>query len=358
MIKIEASYPIVTAESILDELSTFIDNHYSDYRIFVLADSNTEEYCLPLLNWTSNNALLEADILSVPSGESSKTVEIYYNLAETLLELNASRKSLLINIGGGMITDLGGFLASSFKRGIPYINVPTSLLAMVDASAGGKTGINVGDYKNQLGSFCFPEAVFCGIQFLETLPKRELKSGYVESIKHGLIANPKLWKNIKVQNFEVLPEETGIAESIRVKNDIVGRDFLEKGERKKLNFGHTIGHAIESLSHLKGDPLLHGEAIAYGIAIESMLSQTHTGLSKMDLDEIRNLVNGHFGQFNCGTEDIPTILKLMHADKKNSEEGLNFTLLNAIGSCSINHVLTEEEVTMALEWYFSMSTEL
>jgi len=355
VIKIESSsYSIVISDDIFDKLSVFLESHFPDHQIFILVDENTEKHCLPLLSWIENERLTSGDALIVPVGEESKSIDLLSGLAESLIELGASRKSIIINLGGGVVTDLGGFLASTFKRGVPFINVPTSLLAMVDASSGGKTGVNLGIYKNQLGTFCFPEAVFCGLNLLETLPKRELKSGYVEALKHGLIANSQIWNSLIEIDLEQIPSKKIIAQSIEVKNRITLIDPFEKGERKKLNFGHTIGHAVESLSHINREPLLHGEAIAIGIVMESFLSVFHAKLPKQELDEIRIFIFNQFDKYQIKKSDFETLIELMRSDKKNENEGINFTLLNEIGNSKIDFNLSEEEVTQALEWYITI----
>lgn len=355
MIKIESStYSIFISESAIEELSIFVEANFPDHQIFILVDENTEKHCLPLFSWLDNERLTSGDALIVPVGEESKSVDLLAGLAESLLELGATRKSIIINLGGGVVTDLGGFLASTFKRGIPFINVPTSLLAMVDASCGGKTGVNLGPFKNQLGTFSFPEAVFCSLNFLETLPKKEMKSGYVEALKHGLIAEKKIWDSLSTKNLGQDPSVEIVAQSIGVKNSITIKDPYEKGERKKLNFGHTIGHAIEGLSHIKGNPLLHGEAIAMGIVIESFLSVFHANLPKDELDQIKTFIFSQFKKYGLEENDFDLMFNLMKSDKKNEKEGFNFTLLNGIGSSEIDFSLTEEEVTLALNWYISL----
>ena len=355
MIKIDStSYPIVISENILVELSSFIEEYYEDYRILILVDINTEEHCLPLLGWVENNKLNSADTLCIPVGEESKSIEIIAQLGETLLEIGATRKTLLLNLGGGVVSDLGGFFASTFKRGIPFINLPTTLLAMVDASSGGKTGVNLGVFKNQLGTFANPKSVFCGLEFLETLPSNELVSGHAEALKHGLIADDRILHTIKDFNLTELPTEEYIASSISIKNDIVLQDPFENGARKKLNFGHTVGHAFESLALRKEKPLLHGEAVAVGIVVESFLSVFHSKLKKVELDEIKTYIFSQFEKYNIEKSEIKALIELMHSDKKNDENGINFTLLTRIGACEINFNLTDEDVSQALEWYIGI----
>lgn len=354
MIKIESTYPIVVSESIVEDLSLFVEQNYTEYKVLFLVDENTEEHCLPIFNWSENATLLEAEVLTVPAGEESKCLSILERLAETLIELHAQKNTLIINLGGGMISDLGGFLASSYKRGIPFINAPTTLLSMVDASVGGKTAVNVGVYKNQIGAFYSPVAVFCGLEFLNTLPSRELKSGYSEIIKHLLIVNQGESFSVKSLNVNEIPNPDLIRNSISIKNNIVLDDPQEKGNRKKLNFGHTIGHAFESLSHSKGRPLLHGEAVAIGILIESWISSEFGNLPPKDFEQIRKVIQSNFELYSINQNDYLILLDLMQADKKNENLAINFTLLDTINESSIDHFLSEDEVEKALIWYSSI----
>ncbi|MGB0403561.1 MAG: 3-dehydroquinate synthase [Salibacteraceae bacterium] len=354
MIKIDSTYSIVVAESVVDVLSTFIKEHYGNHKIIFLVDENSEEHCLPIFNWSDNDALLTAEVLTVPAGEESKCLTILERLAETLIELHAQKNTIIINLGGGMITDLGGFLASSYKRGIPFVNVPTSLLAMVDASVGGKTAVNIGNYKNQLGSFYNPVAVFCGLEFLSTLPLRELKSGYAEMIKHILIVNQGKSINLKTLNVNELPTEELIGSSITIKNDIVIDDPKENGNRRKLNFGHTIGHAFESLSHSQNKPLLHGEAVAIGILIESWISNEFGNLTDKDFEQISSVIRSTYDLYFIQESDYLNLLDLMQADKKNENLAINFTLLDTINESSIDHFMSEDQIEKALIWYTSI----
>src|SRR5690606_38544696 len=240
--------------------------------VFFLVDDNTHEHCLPLLlSEIHENILIE--IIEIPAGEESKAIEIAVQVWETMSETQASRKSLMINLGGGMITDMGGFIASTFKRGIDLINIPTSLLAMVDASVGGKTGIDLNGIKNLIGTFAMPELTLIHPEFLQTLPEREFRSGLAEMLKHGLIHDKNHWLElIEIENFDFISIDYLIEKSVKIKQEIVEKDPFENGIRKILNFGHTIGHALESQLLQTENPLLHGEAISVGMMVESILS--------------------------------------------------------------------------------------
>lgn len=298
-------------------------------KIFILVDENTKEHCLPFfLDWFEINP---DELISVPAGEDYKTIETCLSVWTKLSELGADRKSLLINLGGGVLTDLGGFVASTFKRGMHFINIPTTLLAMVDASVGGKTGVDLGVLKNQIGVINQAELVLVFPEFLKTLDYEQLRSGFAEMLKHALIANGGLWEPLQ----SLFPNVTSdyIKDSVAVKEKIVEKDPFENNERKKLNFGHTLGHAIES--YFLGNPerttLLHGEAIAIGMIMESYLSFKTKGLSKVQLDDITRTILDLFPKVEIAKSDIPTIIELLKHDKKNTHGNINFTLLTGIG---------------------------
>ena len=298
-------------------------------KTIVLVDENTQKHCLPLfLDWFD----LEPDeIIAINAGEEYKTIDTCLKVWDQLSELGVDRKSLLINLGGGVLTDLGGFIASTFKRGIQFINIPTTLLAMVDASVGGKTGVDLGVLKNQIGVINQAELVLVIPEFLKTLDYEQLRSGYAEMLKHALIANGELWEPLQ----SLFPNVTSdyIKDSVLVKEKIVEKDPFEDNERKKLNFGHTLGHAVES--YFLGNPdkttLLHGEAIAVGMIMESYLSFEIKGLSKVQLNDITNTILSLFPKVEIKKDDIPIIIELLKHDKKNIHGNVNFTLLTSIG---------------------------
>nr|WP_299067872.1 3-dehydroquinate synthase [uncultured Allomuricauda sp.] len=303
-------------------------NNYS--KVFVLVDENTKKHCLPLFKKKLD---IKADaIFEILSGEVHKTIETCSTVWSLLSDNGGDRKSLLINLGGGVLTDLGGFVASTFKRGIDFINIPTTLLSMVDASVGGKTGVDLGSLKNQIGVINQPQMVLVFPKFLKTLDSRQIVSGYAEMLKHGLIKDAEYWKSLKKEN--VFTDAKCIKKSIAIKNDVVTQDPTEQGVRKILNFGHTLGHAIESycLENPDRKTLLHGEAIAVGMILEGFLSHELKGLSKLSLQEIKDTFLKHFDRVDFNAEDIKAILTLLKYDKKNSHGDVNFVLLQAIGT--------------------------
>nr|WP_299382028.1 3-dehydroquinate synthase [Allomuricauda sp.] len=304
-------------------------NNYS--KIFVLVDTNTKKHCLPLFNKIIQDKFEVDHIFEIQPGEEHKHINTCMLVWKWLSEKGGDRKSLLINLGGGVLTDLGGFVASTFKRGINFINIPTTLLSMVDASVGGKTGVDLGVLKNQIGVINQPEMVLVIPAFLETLEQRQRTSGFAEMLKHGLIKDEAYWKCLR----EITDYGTAevIQVSIGIKNEVVMEDPTELGIRKILNFGHTLGHAIESycLENPNKKSLLHGEAIAIGMILEAFLSHKLQGLSGLSLQEIKDTFVTHFGKEEFNAEDIKAIVELLKYDKKNSHGDINFVLLQHIG---------------------------
>ena len=322
-------------------------------KIFVLVDENTNEYCLPyfLSNLPTE---VEIEIIEIEAGEEHKNMYTCMDLWHTLIDLEADRKSILLNLGGGVITDIGGFVASTFKRGIEFINIPTTLLAMVDASIGGKNGVDLGNLKNQIGVINEPKSVVVLSKFLETLPSNQMRSGLAEMLKHGLIFDKAYWntlKNLNDLNTEDL--DILIKQSIEIKNEIVSQDLKENGIRKALNFGHTLGHAIESyfLEFEDKKQLLHGEAIAIGMILESHLSFQLNLISKEDFAEIKYIITDVFEKIQFEETDIRNILKLLVFDKKNEFGNVKFTLLNKIGESKINQKVDESMILLAFKYY-------
>tara|TARA_Y100000385_G_scaffold280409_1_gene331554 strand:- start:20752 stop:21819 length:1068 start_codon:yes stop_codon:yes gene_type:complete len=324
-------------------------------KIFILVDSNIHECCLPyFLSQISSAENFE--IIEIEAGEQHKTLETCTQVWHALSELGADRKSLLINLGGGVVTDLGGFVASAFKRGIQFVNVPTSLLAMVDASVGGKTGVDLGSLKNQVGVISFSEMVLIDPTFLKTLPKTEMRSGMAEMLKHGLIKDADYWErlsNLSMLKLEDL--EHLIQESVIIKNEVVKRDPTEQGERKQLNFGHTLGHAIESycLASEHKTTLLHGEAIAAGMIMEAYLSSQICGLSVSDLLQIKTTFTAIYGSVEFDEKDKSSIIELLKYDKKNSHGQVKYALLEAIGKSVVDIVVSEKMLYKAFDYYAS-----
>ncbi len=305
-------------------------------KLFFLVDENTFEHCLPLVLQEISTEI-PIEILEIESGESNKIIETCHQLWISLLELNADRKSVIINIGGGVITDLGGFLASTFMRGISFINIPTSLLAMVDASVGGKTGIDIENIKNAVGTFALPELTIINTNFLQTLANNQLKSGFAEMLKHALIADKNHWNELK--NLKEISAENlspFIEKTVAIKKNIVEKDFKETSLRKTLNFGHTMGHAIESFSLRSKKPLLHGEAIAIGMYYEAKLSHQKNLLSYDDFHEIASIIAQFYSDELRYKFTLNDIISFMKNDKKNQNNTIMMSLLTEIGSCQID----------------------
>ena len=320
-------------------------------RTFVLVDETTEKLCLPLI--AGFDCVRGAKIITIGATDEHKTLESLAHVWECLQHGGATRHSLMINLGGGMVTDLGGFAASTFKRGINYINIPTTLLSMVDASVGGKTGINFGGLKNEIGVFNNARSVILDTTFLKTLDHENIHSGYAEMLKHGLIATEAMWA--KLVNFDLAASDYQqlsrmLADSVQVKERIVEQDPTEKGLRKALNLGHTVGHAFESLA-LQRHPILHGYAVAYGLVCELYLSCIKTGFPVDKMRQTVRFINENYGQMTITCDDYPTLLELMTHDKKNVAGEINFTLLGGVGDIRINQIATKEEIFEALDFY-------
>ena len=309
--------------------------HQKDYSsVFILVDTNTEEHCLPLF-LAAYPCQENCEVISIEAGEKHKHIQTCTGVWEALSSLGADRKSLLINLGGGVVTDLGGFVASTFKRGIDFINIPTSLLSMVDASVGGKTGVDLGPLKNQVGVIINPQAVIIDPVFLNTLPANEYRSGYAEMLKHGLIQDAAYWK--KLADFKSISTDqiaTFIYHSVNIKYQVVRQDPREDSLRKILNYGHTLGHAIESyfLIHEDKTTLLHGEAIAIGMIMEAYISTQLLSMPQDECDEIKAVFDEIYPKVIFGKEDFEAIIKMLIYDKKNSHGKVKFALLEAIGN--------------------------
>ena len=341
---------VIIAELLEQALATAVSNCEHD-RMFVLTDTTTRELCLPLISGFP--FMNGAEIITIGATDQHKTLQSLSHVWEELGRLGATRHSLLINLGGGMVTDLGGFAASTFKRGINYINIPTTLLAMVDASVGGKTGINFNGLKNEIGVFSNASSVILHTQFLKTMDHENICSGYAEMLKHGLISNEPMWAelvNFDLDHPDFYRLQRMVADSVAVKERIVTEDPTEQGIRKALNLGHTIGHAFESLA-LKHQPVLHGYAVAWGLVCELYLSCIKTGFPSDRMHQTVRFINEHYGRMAVTCDDYPTLLELMTHDKKNVAGRINFTLLGGIGDIRINQTATNEEICEALDFY-------
>jgi 3-dehydroquinate synthase len=335
-------------------LNAYLAENYHS-RAFILTDTNTRVHCLPkLLNALSFDK--EPHILEISAGEQHKTIATCMKLWNELSRLNADRNSLIINLGGGVVTDLGGFVACTFKRGIDFLNIPTSLLAMVDASIGGKTGVDLGSLKNQVGVIREPSLVLLDVKFLDTLPSDHLRSGLAEMLKHGIIASEDYFD--ACTNFEINTAESEglIWESVLIKHKIVTEDPTEKGLRKLLNYGHTLGHAIESyyLDKQPNAPLLHGEAIAIGMILATYISSEQLGFPKESLQKISSGISKIYPKQSFSAEDIAAICKLLIYDKKNSDGRINFVLLKDFSDHEINCEVPNSLILEAFTYYAAL----
>ena len=373
---------VVMSQNLEEVLTAAVADCEKD-RLFILTDETTKALCLPVVE--GFGCLKGAQIITIGATDTHKTLDSLSHVWEALGEGGATRHSLLINLGGGMVTDLGGFAASTFKRGINYINIPTTLLSMVDASVGGKTGINFRGLKNEIGVFNNAATVILDTQFLKTLDAENILSGYAEMLKHGLIDSESHWAELVSFDFERNSEEQignseerivnseerignseerivnsenswwmelqrMVEKSVAVKQRIVTEDPTEQGIRKALNLGHTAGHAFESFA-LKHQPILHGYAVAYGLVCELYLSCIKTGFPTDKMHQTVNFIHEHYGKMSITCDDYPQLMELMTHDKKNVAGIINFTLLGGIGDIRINQTATKDEIYEALDFY-------
>ena len=344
-------YSVIIGDDSLSHLNEFLNGKtYSKY--FIIVDENTIEHCLPTIV-TNINCLAKAEVIQTESGEENKTIEVVTQVWYAMSEAHADRKTLVINLGGGVISDMGGFIASTYKRGVDFLNIATTLLSQVDASVGGKLGIDLGGLKNQIGVFNFPQMVVIYPPFLKTLEFRQLKSGFSEVLKHALIQDAKYWEDVK--KIQVSGDYNWgdiIEHSVQIKNKVVLEDPLEKGLRKILNYGHTIGHAVETW-HLENDPnfFLHGEAIAMGMIAEGYLSKEKTGLSNDSLKEIVHVLKSVYDLKPLPKENFELYCGLMIHDKKNSGGKISCSLLAQIGECKWDVFVTKKDLLLALDYY-------
>ncbi len=343
----------IISENLIDELNQAIGNQDSR-NIFILTDTNTQKLCLPTV--LKSDKLKESHLICIPSGDEHKNIDSAVIIWKYLSEHGANRKSLLINVGGGMITDIGGFAASTFKRGIRYINISTSVLGAVDAATGGKTGINFLGLKNEIGVFSPADKVIINIDFFKTLDIENIRSGYAEMVKHALIDTKAEWEEILQFNLEDINMDVLkilVTRSIRIKENIVEQDPHEKNIRKALNLGHTFGHAFESMSYRTNKPVLHGYAVMWGLLCELYLSHVKLGFPKEEITKLNKLISEFYGSFQITKNDYDSLLELMTHDKKNESNEINFTLLSDIGEIQINQTATKKEIFDCFDFFAS-----
>ena len=322
---------------------------FASRKIAILVDENTHDHCLEFLI-TGFDALAEAEVIMLPAGEENKVLEVCFQVWETLTEAGFSRHDLLINLGGGMVTDLGGFVASVYKRCLAFINVPTSLLGMIDAAVGGKTGIDFAGYKNQLGTFAAAQATYIDTGFLQTLPSQEWINGFAELLKHALISDVQLWQDLsKIQNVQKELQLETIQQGVQIKAKIVAQDPTELGLRKILNFGHTIGHALESYYLNTETPLSHGHAVALGLLLESKISVELAALTKGEFLSIEARIKNTYAL--QVPNDAEGLWALMQQDKKNDNGEVRISILPKIGSCLFDQKLAFEDFQKVLANY-------
>jgi 3-dehydroquinate synthase len=351
---------LYTGTSVFSSVTDYLKKHFSDSnQVFILVDENTKVHCLPGLQ-SYVPRLQNARVIEVQSGDISKSIETATYVWSKLSEMHADRDSILVNLGGGAISDLGGFVAATFKRGIIYMNIPTTLLGMVDGAIGGKTALNLSNLKNQIGVFALPRAIFIYTGFLRTLDKKHMFSGIAEIMKYGLVTDAGLWnKMIKLDYRKIIEApfrntvwDDMIKKTVKTKSDIVEKDFRDINERKILNFGHTFGHAFETIS-MNGNQegLLHGHAVALGMICESYLSTLKTGLGQKDLEQIVSVITSNFNLYPFGRETYPAILEIMRKDKKSVNGQLAFTLIKRPGSAVINQFCSADMIEKAIDFY-------
>ena len=321
-------------------------------KLFILTDEHTDALCLPLLK--SLQPIREATKITIPVEDSNKTLETLALVWKKLTENVATRHSLLINLGGGMVTDLGGFAAATFKRGITCINVPTTLLGTVDAAVGGKTGINFEGYKNEIGAFYPARIVLISTAFFHTLSHEALLSGYAEMLKHALISSEPEWKTLLAFPLETIDYEAlneMVFRSVKIKQDIVDQDPTEKNIRKALNLGHTVGHAFESFAIEQNRPIAHGYAVAWGMIVELYLSHKICGFPKEKLMTTVRFIQQNYGAFDISCSDYEALYEIAKHDKKNEGDRINFALLANIGEVKIDQIADKELIFEALDFY-------
>ncbi len=342
---------------VLDQDFTLLNQYIEKTKpsqIFILCDENTHENCVATLLANLKTETVP-EIIEIEAGEEMKTIETATQLWEILSEFEADRKSLLLNLGGGVITDMGGFVASTYKRGIRFVNIPTTLLAMCDASIGGKTGIDHQFLKNIVGTFALPEGIFVYPPYLSTLPFEELRSGFAEMLKHGLIADKKHWEDlISIEDLDSKVVAPYIERSMQIKQSVVDEDFKEQNVRKILNFGHTVGHALESLFLKNNVGIPHGEAVALGMICETHLAFLEGLIDQSTAYEVINHLQRFYPYHSIEAFSDDEILALMKNDKKNASGQISFSLIDRIGNCKYDYKAENKHIKSALAYYRSL----
>ena len=351
---LSTNYYVHFQENAYTALQNYLNENFHS-KLFILVDSNTKKQCIPyFLNNVDSSFNFE--IIEIKAGERYKNLDTCMKIWQTLTQMGADRKSLVINLGGGVITDMGGFVASTFKRGIKFINIPTTLLSMVDASVGGKTGIDLGVLKNQIGMFSNPEMVLIDTNYLKTVSDREMRSGMAEIIKYGFTFDRNIWDTIKLnKDIDYQSIKDLVYQSIEIKNKVVLKDLKEENIRKSLNFGHTIGHAIESyfLESKDKSSLTHGEAIAIGMVIELYYSSKLYNFPLSETEILKVYVKDFYGETTIQKSDFKPIINLMQYDKKNVNGKVNFVLLKKMEQCVIDVQVSNELLIEGLEYYIN-----
>ena len=342
--------PVFVGLDSISRLNQFVSNLKSN-KIFILVDSNTKIYCLPIL-FKLNPDLINCHIIDVGLGESIKSISNFKLVCKALISQHIDRNCLILNLGGGVICDFGGFVSSVLKRGIDFINLPTSLMSQVDASIGGKVGLNLGDYKNQIGLFSNPKSVIIYPPFLSSLPQEHILSAHSEIFKYALIYDAYLWKKISLMGLlDISQLNTIIHKCVEIKTTIIQLDYHDFNDRRKLNFGHSIGHAIESIFLNQNKPISHGFALSIGIICETYISYLRCGLSKNILNSVVEVIFNIFPSIFLDPKEDDLILEYVKYDKKNSQELLNFTLIKDVGVALVNFPVFEKDILSSLDFY-------
>ena len=350
IIFMEKEQQIISTEDIVETLDSYLAKYTYD-RLFVLVDETTKEKCWPLI--ADMERLKNAHLIVIQPTDTHKDICSLGHVWDELQQHGATRHSMMVNLGGGMVTDLGGFAASTFKRGIQFINIPTTLLAMVDASTGGKTGINWGGLKNEIGVFNNAQEVIIATEFLKTLDQENMCSGYAEMIKHGIISNEEMLSELftfDIHEPDLKKLDKMILLSVGFKSKITNIDPLEQNVRKALNFGHTFGHAFESFA-MRRQPILHGYAVAYGMICELYLSVIKEGFPESIFRNTVNYIHLHYGKMDISCDDSAELIELMTHDKKNTGDTINFTWVSNVGELCLNSTATRAQLIEALDFY-------